>query len=373
MIRRIVYRILKRRRCIKTQVLFYASSVVDELWVRSTLFSLSEKSVKCALVVGSGRLADNVAVKYNLASVPVYYDADLPTLRSAQAKALVTATSGVPADWFSKKIDWRIHMPHSIASLHMIYAADCFDGYNVLFAVGRHHKQEFELISSMRALKNRRVFCVGYGKMDVLRERANGREPLCVNKPHVLLAPSWGVGNIINVMGVELVKRLLREGYMVTLRPHPLFFIEQDPALAEIEDMFSEHGDFVLESSMEIGNGMFDADILITDYSGTAQEFAGLRQEPVIFVDVPKKVLNPNWEDVGVEPIELMSRNVLGPLVSASLDDVLMGVRSALESRAMWREKIRLFTPNFISSGQCADMACDAICELIFDNVSEKV
>jgi YidC/Oxa1 family membrane protein insertase len=57
-------------------------------------------------------------------------------------------------------------------------------------------------------------------------------------------------------------------------------------------------------------------------------EYAFTFERPVIFIDVPKKILNPNWSDITLEPIETTIRDKIGHIVSPNnLEEILDLVR----------------------------------------------
>lgn len=348
---------------VSSQVMFYSSSVVDELWIRTTALATRARGIDCCIVLGRGTLDGDVQAAYARAGIPIFADAGRAFLMRCKIPVVVTASSGLPANWFAPATRWRIHMPHSIVSLHMIYSADCFDGYNMLFAVGPHHQAEFDALTAARKLPLRPVIAVGYGKLDVLQAAMPPVVPAAT--PHILLAPSWGAQNILNTIGSDLIDHLLGAGYRVTLRPHPLFFVENDPLLPEIQQRFSGHGRFTVESSLGFGRAMFDADLLITDYSGTAQEFSALRGQPVVFVDVPKKILNPDWQSLGIMPLELRSRGMLGPLVIPDCAAVCAAVASVLANRDAWHANAIKFTDDYLYSRDCAASASAALENII--------
>ena len=47
---------------------------------------------------------------------------------------------------------------------------------------------------------------------------------------------------------------------------------------------------------------------MISDWSGISMEYAFTFERSVIFIDVPKKILNPNADDLPLEPIEISIR-----------------------------------------------------------------
>ena len=57
-------------------------------------------------------------------------------------------------------------------------------------------------------------------------------------------------------------------------------------------------------------------------------EYAFTFERPVIFIDVPKKILNPNWSDITLEPIETSIRDQIGHVVSPNnLQEILELIR----------------------------------------------
>ena len=51
---------------------------------------------------------------------------------------------------------------------------------------------------------------------------------------------------------------------------------------------------------------------MISDWSGVALEYAFGVERPILFMDVPRKVNNPEYERIGLPPIEIDIRNAIG-------------------------------------------------------------
>ena len=51
---------------------------------------------------------------------------------------------------------------------------------------------------------------------------------------------------------------------------------------------------------------------MISDWSGVALEYAFVFYKPVVFCDIPKKINNPNYMDLKLEPIEVSLRHKIG-------------------------------------------------------------
>ena len=52
--------------------------------------------------------------------------------------------------------------------------------------------------------------------------------------------------------------------------------------------------------------------MVITDWSGTAYEFAFVTEKPCVFIDTPPKINNPDYEKITVPPLEFTLRDQVG-------------------------------------------------------------
>ena len=53
----------------------------------------------------------------------------------------------------------------------------------------------------------------------------------------------------------------------------------------------------------------------VTDWSGVGPEFCFATKRPAIFVNTKPKCENPNWQKVGIEPVEMSLRKELGEAI----------------------------------------------------------
>lgn len=70
----------------------------------------------------------------------------------------------------------------------------------------------------------------------------------------------------------------------------------------------------MIEQDFSSNETVFSADLLITDWSSIGYEYALATKKPVLFVDTPMKVVNPQMEELerDEEPFDLQMRKVLG-------------------------------------------------------------
>jgi hypothetical protein len=76
-------------------------------------------------------------------------------------------------------------------------------------------------------------------------------------------------------------------------------------ALVNLWRRFGADRRFVMEEDMASSDSFFESDVMISDWSGVALEYAFCTERPVLFVDVPRKVNNPEYEQIAREPIEI--------------------------------------------------------------------
>jgi len=365
---------LFRRRQRRTyDVLFVCSAEIDEIWIRSTAIACHRCGLTTSVVIcdQEGKRRDELQALYDAAGASFCAFAPFADAADLTSQIVVTASSGLNRGVLPTRARYFVHMPHSLASLHVIYPADAFDGYDALFASGPHHTREFEALSMQRELGDRPVFPVGYGKLDLLLRALEDHVPDRSegDSRHVLLAPSWGPDNLLDRLGPALVESLANKGYRVTIRPHPLFFLDDSPVLRTLTALTERLDACTLESPLVEDRAILDADLLIGDYSGTSFEFAALRRKPVLSVDVGLKEVNPDWRQLCHEPVEIALREHIGAVAPPDIDAIIQSVESLLSEPDIDDNTISAFL--YAPETRCADGATAAIKALL--NASQQV
>ncbi|WP_019216300.1 CDP-glycerol glycerophosphotransferase family protein [Legionella tunisiensis] len=80
----------------------------------------------------------------------------------------------------------------------------------------------------------------------------------------------------------------------------------------EIIDKYKSSALFDYESNMSTQTSLLESDFMISDWSGAALDYALALNKPIVFLDVPKKINNPDYNSLGIEPIEESLRNTIG-------------------------------------------------------------
>ena len=211
-----------------------------------------------------------------------------------------------------------VYLFHSMVSTHLIYRRSAFEHFDSIFCVGNYQLDEIRSTEKLYDLKPKNLIRYGYSHLDNLLEKYSKRIRLPKNnenKLHILLAPSWSDDGLFENFGEKVIDILLREGYKVTFRPHPMTQKKSKKKIDRMTEKFSKNESFLLEQNISNFDSFLFSDIMITDWSGAALEFAFAFEKPVLFIDVPKKINNPEYEKISQVPIEVSIREKIGKII----------------------------------------------------------
>ena len=160
-----------------------------------------------------------------------------------------------------------------------------------MFLVKQRQTQKWSFFTPQKALIEH-----GYGRLDTILDSGRQGPPDRNGEPvQVLVAPTWGENGLIERHGLEVIKPLIDAGLRVVLRPHPRTRKLQPEILDKIAAYYAEESRFRLDEDADATTSLLDSDIMLSDWSGAALEFSLGLERPIIFADVPRKVLNPEY------------------------------------------------------------------------------
>tara|TARA_Y100000590_G_C15734943_1_gene1018236 strand:- start:1851 stop:2984 length:1134 start_codon:yes stop_codon:yes gene_type:complete len=259
-----------------------------------------------------------------------------------------------------------IYVYHAIVSTHMMYRPGAFDNYDTIFCVGPHHIKEIRKQEELYKLKNKELINAGYYRLERIYKDYkiyNKKSLFSSSEDTVLIAPSWGNENILKSCGIELIDLLISSNYNVIVRPHPET-IKRDPnLLKDISAKFSNNKHFLLETSISSDKSIFESDILICDCSGVSLEYAMGTERPVIFLDYPIKIKNPNYKEIDIDPIELSLRSKMGLILSPEEIDQIPNAILKIKKKANNYKHIlrQLRKENLFAFGKSSEIGANYI------------
>lgn len=263
-----------------------------------------------------------------------------------------------------------VYLHHSLVSTHMVYRPTAFDHFDVILCVGPHHEQEIRAREALQGLPHKQLVQHGYGRLDaILAEGAQGPIPHDQSEPIiVLVAPTWGEHGLLESHAHELIKVLLSAGFRVIVRPHPRTIKLKPDLIRDLVDAFGSHELFVFDDQPNARVSLFQADIMISDWSGAALEFAMGLERPVLFIDVAKKILNPEYQSLNCEPLESSIRKELGVILKPEeLHKSPEVLRDMFNNRSSWQDASRTARKQWVfNEGRSGQVAADYLQGLIF-------
>ncbi|MBR2790829.1 MAG: membrane protein insertase YidC [Eggerthellaceae bacterium] len=229
---------------------------------------------------------------------------------------------------------------HHMTSTTMTCTPHAYDNCDTLLCVGPHQVAELRRAEELYGLPKRKLVEVGYSLLDRniadyearKTERAEGELPM------VLIGPSWNEDNLLDVCIDPILEGLVAQPVRTVLRPHPEYVKRYRGRWQAIKERWSAREDgakALAEGRLEFqedfsrNDTVFLSDVLVTDWSSIAYEFSFSTTKPCIFVDTPTRVMNPDWEQYGIEPTDLSLRKLVG--VSIAPEDTINLGKQAME------------------------------------------
>lgn len=217
----------------------------------------------------------------------------------------------------SAEVGTYIYMFHATVSTHQQYRKAAFFNYNAIFCTGEYQQKEIKKAEELYGLRTKDLIPYGYPLLDKVKNSTDGTASREGEKPTILIAPSWFDGCIFDTCIEELLKELSKLPYKVLLRSHPEFEKRKKKVYKSIQQMIKQFPGMEIDGLPNVFDRLQSTDILITDRSGIAFEFAFGIQKPVLFIDTALKTNNPDYKELEIEPIENSIRNEIGVAVSS--------------------------------------------------------
>lgn len=208
-----------------------------------------------------------------------------------------------------------VYLFHGLGSTHMADHANSYDAYDSLMCAGPHHVAELRKREQLANLAPRELIEHGYERLERLHKDVS-KKPDPNSQPHVLVAPTWGKNSLLNLCAEPLIEQLLAADMRVTLRPHYHSKVIDHELVDALFKKFQGRAGFNSVESMSESDSLISSHVLVCDWSGMAIEYGLALEKPVVFIDVPRRIRNPDWQDWGMQPLEASIRQQLGEVIA---------------------------------------------------------
>jgi YidC/Oxa1 family membrane protein insertase len=262
----------------------------------------------------------------------------------------------------SRDIEY-IYVFHAPLSFLTTIRHGALDHYDTIFSTGKFQDAEIRESEKLYNLKPKNIVKCGYGLIENMRKNYLDNYSLYNSnkeKQIILIAPSWFDDNILDSCLTDIVDSLLNKGWQLMVRPHPEY-LKRFPdrwnsILSKYHDLPESQLGF--DSNFSSTERVFSADLVISDWSWISYEFALAVQKPVLFINTKMKIVNPYWDKIPLEPLNITLRSQIGiQLEIAEINNKIEdSIRSLLLNKDIWRDKIEQiqndYLYNFGSSGE---------------------
>jgi YidC/Oxa1 family membrane protein insertase len=247
----------------------------------------------------------------------------------------------------------HVYVFHGMGSMHLQYNKGAFDAYDSIFCIGPYDYCEFETWSTKYGSPQKNLVKCGYPRIEKIYtdylQRNSVQTGNTRRRKKILIAPSWHDNNILEFCIREIIDVLKNTEYDVVIRPHPEYVKRKMQTVQKISSFISDFKNISLELDLMSEESLLEADILITDWSAISFEYAFGTERPVLFINTPCKIFNPDYQELGLEPIEFSIRDKLG--ISVNFEDIKKidsAIQNITEERDRYRNTIIIIRPAFM-------------------------
>lgn len=267
-----------------------------------------------------------------------------------------------------------IFIPHSMDSLNMTMRTSCMDHYDTVFCVGPHQKEEIYKNEIAYKTKPKKLIEWGYSLLDEMIADYESTEHEAKEPKMIMIAPSWQEDNIVDSCLDEILDKLKDDKYKIIVRPHPQHVRHRKDKMEQLKKRFADNENIVIQTDFSSNSDVFNADLLITDWSGISYEYAYATKKPVLHINTPMKVMNPEYQTIDTVPINILVREEIGSSVDIDkLDELSAKVHELIENSDKYRQKIETFIDEYVYNlGTSGEVGAKYIYNAVYEQIQKK-
>jgi YidC/Oxa1 family membrane protein insertase len=257
--------------------------------------------------------------------------------------------------YVKKDIEY-IYVPHDVNSSNLTFHENALDYFDTIFASGFKNAEELREREQKYDLPRKRIVEWGSSVIDNMIVSYEEMEKSDGERKTILIAPSWQKDNILDSCIEEILDRLSGLDYHIIVRPHPQYVRHFEERIDALIAKYASAG-VEIQKDFSSNKTVYTADLLVTDWSSIAFEYTFSTLKPVLFINTPMKVVNPNYKELSCVPIDIELRDKVGiSLEETRLDSLAVSVEKLLcdhQFSAESMEKLRdMYIYNIGKSGK---------------------
>jgi YidC/Oxa1 family membrane protein insertase len=354
------------------EIVFYAAQAQYISFFEGLIHQLDNRGLKLSYITSD--FDDPILATPPPHLTPYYFNALFPfVLPFLNAKVVVMTMPDLHQYHVRRSIyeTNHVYIFHSLMSTHMGFRPGALDHFDTILCAGPHHKEEIRRTEKLYGLKPKSLLETGYYRLEkIFADHQNYRQesgPGEGTKPCILIAPSGHDKNIVSTCARELLSNLLNGDFDVVFRPHPMTIYRKPEQLRSLIAEFGTHENFQLDIETVSEASLHRADVLISDWSGTALEYAFGTERPVLFIDLPRRQQNPEYHRVGIPAIEVFLRDKIGRVIRLDqIQQINRIILDFLQQKEWYREEIIRLRPHYVYNfGNSSEIAADFIMKIL--------
>ena len=253
----------------------------------------------------------------------------------------------IKRSYIRKDIEY-INVSHGMGSNNLTFRKGALDHFDAVFCAGVHQKIEIEQQEAIYNLPAKTCVEVGYPLIDEMRENYAKTERKVNTRKKILVAPSWQKDNIIDSCLEQLLDNLKKTDCEIIVRPHPQEVRLKKEYMDSLKAKYEPDG-IEIQTDFTSNNPVMEADLLITDWSDISWEYAFTTLRPVLYINTPMKVMNPEWEKIEYPPLNIFLRDQLGKSLDVDqLDKAADTAAYLLANTESYQEKINSLAHEYV-------------------------
>lgn len=278
----------------------------------------------------------------------------------------------IKRSYIRKDIEY-IYIPHGLDSLNLTMRKGSMDNYDSILVTGKYQREECEKTNQVYNLKNRKIVNWGYSLLDDMISEYKRTKKKPNNEKTIMIAPSWQKDNIIDLCLDKILKSVKGESYKVIVRPHPQQVRHMKDYFEKMKEKYN-NTNIIIQTDFSNTDSVFNADLLITDWSSIGYEYAFTTKKPVISIDTPMKVMNPEYDKIGVEPFNIWAREQIGEIVKTKdVKNINLVIKKILKKSTEYQKKISaLRRKSVYNIGSSAEVGAKYIIGCVQTKVKER-
>lgn len=130
----------------------------------------------------------------------------------------------------------------------------------------------------------------------------------------------------------------------------------------------------IIQTDFTSNNPIMEADLLITDWSGISWEYAFTTLRPILFIDTPMKVMNPEYQRIDTIPLNILLRDKLGKSLKLDqLGQIVEVVEYLIERKLEYSKNIEALAYQYIYNlGSSTEVGAKYIIKSLQEKLKQK-